>query len=118
MKKVDLENDKKINSGFNVPERYFDEFNSKMISKLNYNESKKNPVFSIKKIIYYGAAAILVIGFFLNRMDFSEKNTEIDDFAYETNMSNEDIAEQLTDFDIKTIEKNLNLNYNLKKRIQ
>jgi hypothetical protein len=115
MKQFDLNNDPKIESGFKVPENYFEQFEAKVMAKLVENEKKVKviSIFKQKKFWYPAVAAILIIGIlipmYLNHNKENQFSTS-DYLAYENTITTDDIAENLTDEDITAIEKSLQLN--------
>ncbi len=60
MKEFKLDETKKIQPGFKVPEGYFDRLSEKINARIE-NEPKVVPI-SRKKTIWYAAAAVMVIG--------------------------------------------------------
>jgi hypothetical protein len=115
MKQFDLNSDPKIESGFKVPENYFEQFEAKVMAKLVENEKKVKviSIFKQKKFWYPAVAAILIIGIlipmYLNHNKENQFSTS-DYLAYENTITTDDIAENLTDEDITAIEKSLQLN--------
>ncbi|WP_394759650.1 hypothetical protein [Flavobacterium sp.] len=112
MKQFDLNNDPKIDSGFRVPENYFEQFEAKIMSQLPEREVKVISLFKTRKFWFSSVAAVFVIGLFitmyLNNTKTEDISTE-DYLAYETSITTEDIIEHLSDDDITMIEKSLEL---------
>ena len=112
MKEFDLENNQKIESGFNIPDQYFESLEFKIMDQLTKNPVKVISLFETRKFWIGSAAAILLIAitaiFYFNNSETSNTNTE-EYLTYQTNLSTEDIVEHLTDEDIIKIEASLNL---------
>lgn len=119
MKQFDLDNDPKIDSGFRVPENYFEQFEAKMMNQLPKKEAKVISIFQTRKFWISGIAAIFVLGIFTTIYLSYSKTEEIiteDYLAYETSITTEDIIEHLSDDDITAIEESLDL-YNPETKI-
>ena len=72
---IDLEQNK-IDSGFKIPENYFDNFDKIILSKINHPKNKQNNAI-IRKIFVYSvsiAASILLI------FTITDNNTTIDNY--------------------------------------
>ena len=112
MKEFDLENNQKIESGFNIPDQYFESLEFKIMDQLTKNPVKVISLFETRKFWIGSVAAILLIAitalFYFNNSETSNTNTE-EYLTYQTNLSTEDIVEHLTDDDILKIEASLNL---------
>ena len=112
MKEFDLENNQKIESGFNIPDQYFESLEFKIMDQLTKNPVKVINLFKTRKFWIGSVAAILLIAitaiFYFNNSEISNTNTE-EYLTYQTNLSTEDIVEHLTDDDILKIEASLNL---------
>ena len=112
MKEFDLENNQKIENGFNIPDQYFESLEFKIMDQLTKNPVKVISLFETRKFWIGSVAAILLIAitalFYFNNSETSKTNTE-EYLTYQTNLSAEDIVEHLTDDDILKIEASLNL---------
>ncbi len=112
MKNFNLIDDPKIESGFVIPDHYFDDFSNRLMTKINVSEPKVIPLFKLKKLWFGAAAAVffIVIGIPILQNKFST-NAEITSeyLVCETNISAEEIAEHLTDEDFLNIEKSLQI---------
>lgn len=116
MKNINLENDPKINSGFKVPENYFDTFSDRLMAKIPENEVKVILISTKPKRWIYAVAAIFVLGIslpFLNQY-FNKStldNQSIENYLVENGKINEnDIAELLSDKDIQKMQIDLKIN--------
>ncbi|WP_395046044.1 hypothetical protein [Flavobacterium sp.] len=112
MKQFDLDNDPKINSGFRIPENYFEQFEAKMMSQLPKKEVKVISIFETRKFWFSAVAAVFFIGLFTTMYLNSAKTENIsteDYLACQTTISTEDIIENLSDDDITAIEESLDL---------
>lgn len=112
MKPFDIENNDKINSGFKVPEDYFELFEEKIMNQIEEKNVKVISIFRRKKTWLIAVAAVFIVGLFTN-IYLSNSKIEIpknDDYlAFENTITNEDIIENLSDNDIIEIEKSLNI---------
>jgi hypothetical protein len=113
MKRIDLENDKKIASGFKVPDGYFEEIDEKIMNSISENNTiKVVSLFQKKKFWFSAIAAVFVLSFSIILFLSNNKNNTInadDYFAYESNISTYEIAEKLSDNDITSLEESLDL---------
>lgn len=113
MKQFDLHNDPKIETGFKIPERYFENFEDRLMQQLPEQEVRVVSLWQKRTRWISAVAAVFVLGFGLwlynnNRNTELEAGTELY-LAYQNDITTEDIAAQLTDDDIATIEKELGL---------
>ena len=113
MKEFDLENSEKIKSGFKIPENYFEDFESKIMSQISLKETKVIPLFGKKKFWFSAIAAVFIIAISVSMyLDFSKtEKINSDDYlvAFESSMTTDEIAEHLTDEDITKIEQSLTI---------
>ena len=112
MKQFDLDNDPKIDSGFRIPENYFEQFEIKMMNQLSQKEVKVISIFETRKFWFSAIAAVFVIGFFTTMYLNNTKTENIsneDYLACATTISTEDIIENLSDDDITAVEESLDL---------
>lgn len=121
MKKIDLDNEPKINSGFTIPENYFEQFEAKIMNQLPDKEVKIISIWKRKVIWISGIAAVFAIS--LGIAIFQNNNNQemiiTDDLVAYEDLSTNDIAEHLTDNDIQEIEETiLNLDTETKKYIE
>lgn len=90
MNKFSLNNHKKIESGFNAPEGYFDNLSDSIMSVVHETPSKKDRVFTLRNFSYAAAAVLILalgIPFFLNNTISSIE--QIDDVSLENYLSNQ-----------------------------
>ena len=114
MKKIDLHNDPKIESGFRIPDNYFDSFEDRIMQQV-LTEEKETKVIAIwqrQSFWISSVAAVFVLSFGI-WMYFVQNNAETtlstsDYLAYESDLTTEDIAAHLTDEDIASIENEMN----------
>jgi hypothetical protein len=112
MKQFDLENDDKINSGFKIPDDYFNQFESKIMTQISEKEVKVVSIFERRKFWLSAVAAVFAVGILTTvYLNFNQNDSIIaeDYFAYDNSITTEEIAEHLTDDDINKIEESLNL---------
>lgn len=115
MKKFDLHNDPKIDSGFKIPDHYFDSFEERLMQKLPFeeNDTKVIRLWQRQSFWISSVAAVFVLSFGIWTY-FAKSNVEntissSDYLAYENDLTAEDIAEHLTDEDIASIENEMQL---------
>src|SRR6218665_938168 len=113
MKQFDLDNDPKIDSGFKIPEHYFEQFEAKIMNQLPVKEVKVVSLWQRKSVWISSAAAVLIITLgtwmYFAQKTIENATTTQEYLAYESDITTEDIAMNLTDDDITSIEKELNL---------
>lgn len=113
MKKFDLHNDPKIETGFKIPENYFENLEDRIMNQLPEPEVKVISLWQRKSVWISGIAAVLVIAlgtwFYYNQQANALTVSSQEYLAYSSDLSTEDIAYHLTDEDITTIEKDLDL---------
>ena len=130
-----LNNEQKMESGFKIPDHYFDNFSAKINQRLAVNEPKVISIFERRKTWIYAAVAVLVISFSISVFNiFNNQSADLDKATLEeylTNhavISNDDLAELLDEKDIqqmkmeykiedKVIEDLLTTNSNLEEYI-
>ena len=116
MKHFKLNKQPKINSGFTIPEGYFDSLPEKIIAQLSDNKPKVISIFSKKKNWYFTVAAALVIALTIPLMTrFESQPAAVEKAALENYLanrdplSNDDYANLLDDADIQKINIKLNI---------
>lgn len=118
MKDFNLNNEK-IETGFKVPEGYFEQFESKMLNQLVVeNQPKVISLWKNKRVWMTSIAAVLLVSIALP-VYFSMNNTTasiVEDDTIETYlamqpvMTNYEIATELTNEDFASLEESLALN--------
>jgi hypothetical protein len=115
MKKFDLHNDPKIESGFKTTDGYFDSFEDRVMQQIltQADETKVIPIWQRQSFWISSVAAVFVLSFGI-WMYFVQSNVEntmssSEYLAYESDLTTEDIAAHLTDEDIASIESEMNL---------
>ncbi|MFC7772892.1 hypothetical protein [Flavobacterium sp. GCM10027622] len=115
MKKFDLHNDPKIESGFTIPDNYFDTFEERLIQQLPFeeNNTKVIQLWQRKSFWISSVAAVFLLSFGIwTYFAQTNANTIISSseyLAYENDLTTEDIAEHLTDEDIASLENEMQL---------
>lgn len=109
-------NNKKINTGFKVPEDYFEEFENKMLTQLiAKKETKVVRLFPKKQLLISSIAAVIVLAVAIPVYFNSAKTTPLENATIEnyliiqTNFSTLDIINNLNEEDIKELENTLAL---------
>ena len=116
MKTFKLDKEPKIETGFTVPENYFENFSAKMMQQLPENEPKIISIFARKKTWMYAAAAIMVLALslpiYFNNFSHS---SEIDEatlenyISYHSTVSDTDLVNLLDEQDIQKMSVDLDL---------
>ena len=112
MKQFDLDSNPKINSGFRIPENFFEQFEAKIMNQISEKEVKVISIFETRKFWLSAVAAVFIIGLFTTMYLSNNTNENIsaeDYLACETTISTEDIIENLSDDDITAMEESLDL---------
>ncbi len=113
MKRFDLDNDPKIEPGFKIPEHYFEQLEAKIMNNLPEKEVIVVSLWQRKSVWVSGAAAVFIISIgtwlFLAQKSTENVISSQEYLAYENDVTTEDIAMYLSDDDISTVEKELNL---------
>jgi hypothetical protein len=108
MKTFKLNNEPKINTGFTVPENYFEDFSAKMMQKLPENEPKIISIFARKKTWMFAAAAVIILALSLPIYNYYfSHSSEIDEetlenyITYHSTVSDTDLVNLLDEQDIQ-----------------
>ena len=116
MKTFKLENEPKTETGFTVPENYFENFSAKMMQQLPENEPKIISIFARKKTWMYAAAAIMVMALSLPiYYNYSSNSSEIDGatlenyISYHSTVSDTDLVNLLDEQDIQKMSIDLDI---------
>ena len=116
MKNFNLGNEPKITSGFTTPDGYFDTFSEKVLAQLPKQETKVISIFSSKKVWYFAAAAVLILMLSIPLFTkYSTQQEEIDSatlenyIAYQSNISEEEIANLLEQDDLDKMKLDFNI---------
>lgn len=110
MKKFKLENEPKLESGFIVPDHYFDTFSKKVFTQLADKEIKVIPLYKRKKNIFIAVAAVLVMSLLLPIYNqFSTSSEELDattlenHLTYQTDINPYELISELEENDFNKI---------------
>ena len=114
MKNFELDTNKKIISGFTIPDNYFDNFSERVLQKLPKEKTKIITFYSRNKRWFYSAAAVLVISLSVP-IDYQIQNKEQETTSNEvesylvnhTSFSDDDVVNLLDQEDIEKL-KNVN----------
>ena len=116
MKTFKLDNEPKINTGFTVPENYFEDFSAKMMQQLPENEPKIISIYARKKTWMYAAAAIIVLALSLPIYNnYFSHSSEIDEttlenyITYHSTLSDTELVNLLDEQDIQKMSVDLNI---------
>ena len=110
MKNFKIDENSKKETGFAIPENYFENLESEIFNRIKTKEVKVISIFQQSKYWITAIAAIFIIGLFFS---ISSKNKNEESVANEefltsqTDLTTEDLAEYLTENDLKTLEENL-----------
>ncbi|RTY82184.1 hypothetical protein EKL99_09490 [Flavobacterium sp. ZB4P23] len=110
MKTFKLENEPKIETGFKIPDHYFENFSAKMMKQLPIEEPKVFSIFQKRKNRILMVAAILVIALMIPVLSPSASNpNEIDTLTlenyltYQSSVNPYDLISELETEDINNI---------------
>lgn len=110
MKTFKLENEPKIETGFKIPDHYFENFSAKMMKQLPIEEPKVISIFQKRKNSILLVAAILVIALMIPVLSPSVNNpNEIDTLTlenyltYQSSVNPYDLISELETEDINNI---------------
>ncbi|MFC4818650.1 hypothetical protein [Flavobacterium sp. GCM10023249] len=115
MKKFDLHNDPKIESGFTIPDNYFDTFEERLMQQLPFeeNNTKVIQLWQRKSFWISSVAAVFLLSFgiwtYFAQTNANNMISSSEYLAYENDLTTEDIAEHLTDEDIASLENEMQL---------
>jgi flagellar basal body-associated protein FliL len=116
MKTFKLDNEPKIQTGFTVPENYFEDFSAKMMQQLPVNEPKIISIFARKKTWMCAAAAVMVLALSLPiYTNYFRNSSEIDSatlenyITYQSTVSATDLVNLLDEQDIQKISLDLDI---------
>jgi hypothetical protein len=116
MKAFKLENEQKITTGFKTPENYFNDLSGRVLQQLNEQEVKVIPIYKRKKVITMLAAAVIVIALMIPIVNnYNNTSKELDEntletyLAYQSNLNQYDLINQLDAKDIESLNKNVAL---------
>jgi hypothetical protein len=114
MKPFKLKNEPKIESGFKIPDHYFENFTSQIVEKMPENKIKVISNFRKRSYVYFVVAAILIVAILIPGVTNRSKNSsEIDAVAlenyitYQSNVNQYDLINNLEKEDIKNIKVNI-----------
>lgn len=111
--KFSLDSSPKIETGFKVPNDYFDELQTSLSQKINEKEVQVIPLHRNKKW-YFAVAAIIIFSisisayFLLNNQTLQQDDVE-EYLHYQSSISQEELYQVLDDQDVETLEKKLEL---------
>lgn len=116
MKTFHLESKPKIDSGFKIPENYFDNFSSRVLPKLIEKEPKVISLYTKRKKWIYAVAAIFILGMLLPmytylKNPYSDLNhTTVEDYiVYNSTITDSDLAYLLDENDFEKLNTSLNI---------
>lgn len=107
--------EQKIESGFKVPDGYFEKLTSDINAKLATNEPKVVSIFSRKKVIYYVVAAVLVLALSIPLFNYYNSTTsltqeEVEDYiALQSGITEDDLVNALDKEDIEELKIDLKI---------
>jgi hypothetical protein len=116
MKAFKLEDQPKIESGFIIPEHYFESFSEKLILELPKEETKVISLFQKRNFIIMMVAAVFVIALMIpilntNSTDAKELDTvALENYlSYQANMNQYDLISVLDSHDLNKMKTSLTL---------
>lgn len=116
MKTFNLDNEPKIETGFKVPENYFEDFSANFIQQLPENKPKIISIYTKKKTWMYAAAAVIVLAlslpiyynYFSNSSEIDEETLE-NYITYQSTVSDTDLVNLLDEQDIQKMNIELDI---------
>lgn len=116
MNPIDLHKHPKIKSGFKVPENYFDELESNILSQIDNEEPKVIQLKSYRKYWFSAVAAVVILAISIpSYQNWKIENDSLDHdsienyLSYHQRVTTEDIISLLDDSDIISLQKNQSL---------
>ncbi|UPQ79106.1 hypothetical protein M0M57_15980 [Flavobacterium azooxidireducens] len=116
MNPIDLHKHPKIKPGFKVPENYFDELESKILSQIDNEEPKVIQLKSYRKYWFSAVAAVVILAISIpTYQNWKIENDSLDHdsiesyLSYHQRVTTEDIISLLDDSDITSLQKNQSL---------
>lgn len=116
MNPIDLHKHPKIKSGFKVPENYFDEIESKILSQLETEEPKVIQLISYRKYWFSAVAAVIILAVSIPLyQNWKIDSTPLDNesieqyLSYHPNVYTEDIISHLDEADLISLQKEQSL---------
>jgi hypothetical protein len=114
MKPFDLHNKPKIETGFKVPDNYFENFEAKMLTQISAKETKVVSIFHRKQLWISSIAAVLLVIIALPVYFNLAKKSSLDENALEYYLTNEystyELVDKLSDEDISNLESAITIN--------
>lgn len=114
MKEFKLDNSTKIQSGFKVPDAYFETFAQNLMQKLPQEETKVVSIFQKRKIVMMLVAAVIAIALIIPIINTpAPLSKDIDGatlenyLSYQTNINQYDLIDALDEADINSIKTNV-----------
>ena len=111
MNEFNLEKDRKIASGFKVPEQYFEDFSAKVREQLPEKEPKLIALFTNKKTWFFAVAAVVVVALTVPIFHLTppapvelDKDTLENYLNHCSDFSDDDLAEFLNESDIRKLD--------------
>ena len=112
MENFKIDENSKIKTGFVVPENYFENLESSIFTTRDATKIKVISIFKQSKYWIAAIAAIFIFGIFISiyTNKTSQESYEEEEFlTSQTDLSTEDLVDQLTENDLKTLEENLTI---------
>lgn len=116
MKAFKLDNKPKMETGFVIPENYFNDFSAKMMQQLPGNDPKIIKIFATRKNWIYAAAAIIILALSLPiNTNYFNHSSEIDEtslenyITYHTSVLDTDLLNLLDEKDIQKMSVDMNI---------
>lgn len=114
MKPFDIEHNDKIETGFTIPENYFEQFEAKMMAKIPVvKEVKVISIFQNKQLWMSSIAAVVLLAIGIPVYFSMANETKLDALTIENYLANQksvgitELSKHLTDQDIKELEVSL-----------
>lgn len=117
MNPIDLHKHSKIESGFKTPEGYFEQFESKLLLQIPFEETKIVSINSNKKYWYGAIAAIIILAVSIpiyqnwkvNEVVLADQDSIEYYLSYHPTVTTEDLIHHLDDADLSALQRNQSL---------
>jgi hypothetical protein len=107
MKTFKLENEPKIESGFTIPDHYFDHFTPKILTLLPEEKNNVIPIFQKRNNMFYAVAAVLVLSLllpiynqFLTTPEDLDATTLENHLTYQTDINSYELISELEETEL------------------
>jgi len=110
MEDFKIKEDRKLQSGFKVPELYFESFSEKMMTQIPSKNTNVIPLFNKRKKWYFTAAAVLILALSITIVQkmstqmIEPDGATLENYLVSANTTENDLVDLLDDEDIKNLD--------------